>query len=172
MKKPVFSKKTGFTLVELMVVVIIIGVLASIALPRYAKSIEQAKADDAVAFVRMIGNTNRMFRLDNDFYTTGALAGICGCAPPSNAACQLIGCRYLAAQNWAGKSYTFYSIDADAPTAPCGANVGGNPVACAKRCVGASPCTNSSPYTNWAYYMDINGKVTPSGGAPSPPAGI
>ncbi len=163
----------GFTLIELLVVVIIIGVLASIAVPRYAKSIEQAKADDAAAFVRMIGNTNRMFRLDNDFYTVGTIAGTCACNPPANTACQLIGCRYLASQDWASKSYTFYSIDGDSPSAPCGAGAPAAPVACAKRCVGAPPCSNSTVYKTWGYYMDENGALTAVGtDVPPPPSGI
>ncbi len=165
MKRPVFSKKTGFTLIELLVVVIIIGILAAVAIPRYVKSIEQAKADEAVALVRMIGNTNRMFNLDNDFYTAGVLAASCACAPPAVTACQLIGCRYLAAQDWTSKSYRFSS------DALAGANCAAGSVACATRRVGVSPGTNTPPYTGWGYNMDANGKIRCTGNAVHPPGG-
>ncbi len=38
----------GFTLVELLAVVVIVGVLASIALPQYTKSVERARAAEAM----------------------------------------------------------------------------------------------------------------------------
>ena len=40
--------KQGFTLSELMVVVLIIGILSSVALPQYNKSVEKARAAEAV----------------------------------------------------------------------------------------------------------------------------
>jgi type IV pilus assembly protein PilA len=42
-----FFKKQGFTLIELMVVIVIIGVLASLAIPRFSEASSKAKASEA-----------------------------------------------------------------------------------------------------------------------------
>jgi prepilin-type N-terminal cleavage/methylation domain-containing protein len=42
-----FFKKQGFTLIELMVVIVIIGVLASLAIPRFTEASSKAKVAEA-----------------------------------------------------------------------------------------------------------------------------
>ncbi len=49
------SLRSGFTLLELLVVVLIIGILASIALPQYRKAVEKSKATQAIAILRTLG---------------------------------------------------------------------------------------------------------------------
>jgi type IV pilus assembly protein PilA len=48
------NKKTGFSLVELAVVVVIIGVLAAFAVPRFRASVERSKAAEAFNYLAAI----------------------------------------------------------------------------------------------------------------------
>jgi type IV pilus assembly protein PilA len=54
----------GFTLVELMVVVVIIGVLTAIAIPVYNKSTEKAEAEACKANLRMIDSAIQQYKMN------------------------------------------------------------------------------------------------------------
>lgn len=62
-------KRKGFTLVELLMVVIIIGILVTLAVPSYYKSIERAKGGKAKASLRTIMNAEVQYRALNDTFT-------------------------------------------------------------------------------------------------------
>lgn len=62
------NKKKSFTLIEVLVVVIIIGILAGIAIPRFIKTAEKARGEEALTNLRLIFAGERMYRLDNNIY--------------------------------------------------------------------------------------------------------
>ena len=50
--KPTLKRKKGVTLLEIIIVVIIIGVLASLALPRLFSTVEFSRSAEAIGGVR------------------------------------------------------------------------------------------------------------------------
>jgi len=66
-----FIKKKGFTLIELMIVVIIIAALSAMVVPRLSNRSEQAKIAVADADINSnIGLALKLYKLDNGRYPT------------------------------------------------------------------------------------------------------
>ena len=63
-------KSRGFTLIELMVVVVIIGLLAAVVVPRVVGRGEEAKIAAARLQIKEIEAALDLYRLDNGFYPT------------------------------------------------------------------------------------------------------
>lgn len=76
MRKQLNNKK-GFTLVELMVVVIIVGILAAVAVPLYRANVQRAMSSEGQALVGSIRTAERLYFAENNKYT-GTWADISG----------------------------------------------------------------------------------------------
>jgi prepilin-type N-terminal cleavage/methylation domain-containing protein len=68
-------RQAGFTLVELMIVVTIIGILAAIAIPAYRGYVQQAHLDEAKPYLLDIASKERSYKVRNGVYccTTSTL---------------------------------------------------------------------------------------------------
>jgi type IV pilus assembly protein PilA len=91
------QSEKGFTLVELLVVIIIIGILAAIALPNFLNQGAKAKQTEAKQNIGLINRTQTAFRSENnsfasafDILATGTLTGTGG-ASTSNYSYTLVG---------------------------------------------------------------------------------
>ncbi|MGB0952591.1 MAG: type IV pilin protein [Planctomycetota bacterium] len=62
------NKKSGFSLVELTIVVVILGVLATFAVPRFMSSVEKTKASEAFSYLSQIESAQGRYNAENGKY--------------------------------------------------------------------------------------------------------
>lgn len=62
------KNRRGFTLVELTVVILIIGVIATIAAPKFFDSLDDAKDNAAVSSLATVRNTIQLYKANNGAY--------------------------------------------------------------------------------------------------------
>lgn len=70
MLRPVSGPKArkGFTLVELAVVIVIIGVLAAFGVPRFLKSVERSKASEAFGYLAAVRSSQERYQAQYGTY--------------------------------------------------------------------------------------------------------
>lgn len=99
--------KKGFTLLELLVVVLIIGILAGISLPQYRKSVEKAKAAEALINLKYMRERMQEFELANGIGTYSAWYSMfpltnekLGIELPSDWNCHIDNSEKCCSDNW------------------------------------------------------------------------
>ena len=60
--------RKGFTLLELLIVVIIVGILASIAVPQFLNAVEKSRVAKAKANAGLIAHAEKMYHGEHDTY--------------------------------------------------------------------------------------------------------
>lgn len=63
-----FHNRKGFTLIELMIVVVIIGILAALAIPRFMQATTKSKQSEAKGILKQIYTMERTYRQENGSY--------------------------------------------------------------------------------------------------------
>ena len=61
-------RKTGYTLVEILVVIVIVGTLAALAWPNYARIKEKSLNQEAKASLALIRAAEKIYRMEQGFY--------------------------------------------------------------------------------------------------------
>ncbi len=62
--------QSGFTLIEIMVVVVIIGLLAAVVVPKFLTSVDDARVSKAKQDIQAMETALTMYKLDNYVYPT------------------------------------------------------------------------------------------------------
>src|SRR6267143_4871237 len=65
------SRRSAFTLVELLLVLVILGILAAIVIPKFSGRTEQAKEQAAVTQISTFKTALDAFEVDNGYYPKG-----------------------------------------------------------------------------------------------------
>jgi len=69
------QNRKGFTLVELMIVVAIIGILAAIAIPAFLRSVKRSKASEAEGIMRKMNDGAKAYFSSEQKYSADAMGG-------------------------------------------------------------------------------------------------
>jgi type IV pilus assembly protein PilE len=79
MNRTFMKKSTGFTLIEIMIVVVIIGILTSIAYPSYRQYMQKTRRSDAHIALTQLANAQEKFYAQCNTYAA-TLVGARSCA--------------------------------------------------------------------------------------------
>ena len=72
--RKLMTNRRGFTLIELMIVVVIIGILAALAMPRFMAANTRSKQSEAKQILKQIYNMQRAYRQEYNTYWGNGLS--------------------------------------------------------------------------------------------------
>lgn len=68
MKRDYQAQKEGFTLIEILVVILIVGILAAVALPQYQKVVWRSRSTEMKVFAKNLADAQGVHYLNNGSY--------------------------------------------------------------------------------------------------------
>ena len=113
------SRKTGFTMTEILTTIVILAVLAGIAIPGFSKSKDKATAAQAIAYLRTVRLGEKMYKAKNNSYWPN-LTDTCVTSP-----CIATEIATMLGVELSGTSYTFTLTGSAATFTASAAKVGG-----------------------------------------------
>ncbi len=72
------NREKGFTLIELMIVVVIIGILAALAIPRFMQATTKSKQSEAKQLLKQVYTMQRTYRQANGNYGDDGVTAAAG----------------------------------------------------------------------------------------------
>ena len=81
--RKISRSKKGFTLVEIMIVVLIIGILMAIAVPNFIKARENSRRNSCIANLKQIDSAKEQYAMDQKL-ATGATVTMANLTDPTN----------------------------------------------------------------------------------------
>ena len=142
------ARRRGFTLIELMIVIIVIAILALIVIPRLAGASMRAKESTMQSNMQTIRNAVANFNADCGTYPT-SLSDLLVTSAPS----------YVVSSAWKGP----YLNSTGYPICATGSALPQNPVVYSSSLTGetaTAPSSSTTPAANW-YYQSASGVVLP-----------
>lgn len=128
-------RKIGVTLTEVLIVVVILGILATLALPMFVKTIEKAKVGEAISNLNLIRTGQKIYFLEyNEYSPTITDLNI---EDPNDTASRYFG-------------YTIESADSNDFVGRATRGAGGSQAA-------------PSPYDTYYYEISKDGRITSNG---------
>lgn len=136
------SRREGFTLIELMVVVSIIGVLAAIAIPAFTSQQNTAKRAEAYSNLASLGKAEKAYYAEYGKFEFAVAepSGVTGKAPGTTKR-SFSGVTAFDLVGWLPDGAVYFDYDANTPAGP-----------------GGSECTCTAGCFTAAAYGDLDGK--------------
>ena len=83
------TMKKGFSILELMIIMVIVAIISTFAIPSYAKYNERSRAKNAEANLLVIHNMEKRYKMDNGVYYECATSPCPGFSCPATAGCTI-----------------------------------------------------------------------------------
>lgn len=95
------KERKGFTLVELLVVIVVLAVLAAVVLPKFVNSGQRSKEAALKADLKLVRNAVALFKTDTAAYPS-SLADLAATSAPANGIDSAGNSKAITASDWHG----------------------------------------------------------------------